>query len=100
MWMVREADKQNPPASPLYYDIFFASHLGTAVVSAHVQTHTNPTHAHHAYTNKPTTILRSLDRILCEITGSNHKPVGDETRRIPFVAPRERQQNLFRDEPR
>ena len=37
------------------------------------------------YTSKPTTILRSLNRVRCEITGSNYKPVDDRARRITPV---------------
>jgi hypothetical protein len=57
---------------------FYASRLGTVVVSVHVQTYTNPTHTtpHHAYTNKPTTTLRSY-RVIREITESIHGTVDD-----------------------
>jgi len=65
------------------------------------QPHTRTPHSHYAYTNKPTTILRSLDHVLCEITGSNHGPIGDGARRIPFVALRMRGNIiLFGGEPR
>jgi len=57
---------------------FTASHLGTAVVSVQVlltpHARTHPTH--YEYSNKPTTTLR-LNRVLEEITGTNHSAVDD-----------------------
>ena len=40
------------------WTFFYASHLGTAVVSARVQTHANPTHAHHTHTTRTQTNLQ------------------------------------------
>jgi hypothetical protein len=45
--------------------VFFnASHLGTVVASVRIHAH----YSHHPCTNKPTTTLRSEDRVLLEIT--------------------------------
>ena len=50
-------------------DFFFSSHLGTAVVSVRIHARPLNTHySHHPSTNKPTTTLRSKDRVLVEIT--------------------------------
>ena len=61
---------------------FSASHLGIAVVSAHTHAHSLHTHhTPHPCTNKPKTTLRSLDRVLLEITGNlrrwlaHHDPI-------------------------
>ena len=89
-----------PPGNHRYFFSLSSGYSCNICLCIHShQPNTRTPHSHHAYTNKPTTILRSLDRVFREIIGSNHGPVGDEAHRIPFVAPRERQQNLFRDEP-
>jgi len=82
--------------------LFFltASQLGTAVVSVQVLLHTphartHPTH--YEYSNKSTTTLR-LDRVLEEITGTNHGAVDDGHVVFPlWLHARERLQMIFRE---
>jgi hypothetical protein len=73
--------------------IFFdASRLDTAVVSTHIQTHTNPTHAHHTHTTRIQTNLQLHSKHSASFVRSPGPSMVHRrrARRIPFVVLRMR----------